>query len=69
MADRDRPVANATSAMPPMAAARITLGDGRASTTNPARATAHTAADNHGPARQRWATNSTTRARSPRWLR
>ena len=42
--------ASATSAIAPITAARSTLGDGRASTTNPASATPATTAETRGPA-------------------
>ena len=49
-ADRPRPSTNASSVTPPITAARSTLGEGRASTTKPTRATPATTADVRGPA-------------------
>ena len=48
-ADRGRPDASASSAIAPITAARSTLGEGRASTTNPANATPAPTADVRGP--------------------
>jgi hypothetical protein len=56
---RDRPATSASSPSPPIAAARRTLGDGRARITKPTRATAHAAPASRGPARHHRATSST----------
>ena len=48
-AARGRPAASASRPMAPIAAARTTLGDGRARMTNPTSATAHTRAVTTGP--------------------
>ena len=54
---------------PPIAAARTTLGDGRARITKPTSATAQTSAASHGPARHHRASEQhQRRRRSPRWL-
>src|SRR5262249_29080887 len=56
---RGRPQARATSASTPMAAARSTLGEGRANTTKPTVASPPAAADSRGPAPSRRATKRT----------
>jgi hypothetical protein len=60
VAELVRPEARASRPTAPMAAARTTLGDGRARMTKPTRAIAQMAADSHGAARHQRATKRTT---------
>ena len=65
---RSRPSARASSTMAPIAAARSTLGDGRASTTKPRSAAALSAAATRGSARSRRRSPSTAPATIARLL-
>ena len=66
-ADLLRPMASASRTTPPMTAARSTLGDGRARTTNPTSASPAPAAHTRGPARSSRSRNSTAPATTARF--